>query len=111
LSPLLPRFLAWLAVGALFMVGCVAPIGFVAWIPAAVLALAAIALGARSMRFFFAFVAGIGAVLLVVGVRDSTYVTMAFLGVFVIAGAGTGFAAFGPRTSHAEPPASPPDPD
>lgn len=98
-----------MAVGALFMAGCVAPVGFALWIPAAVLAAILIAVGLRAVRnVFFGFVAGVGVVLIAVGILDATYVAISFLGAFVILGAVTGYAAFGPRTSHAERPLPPP---
>ncbi|MDQ2622382.1 MAG: hypothetical protein M3Y45_05000 [Actinomycetota bacterium] len=99
------KFPLWGAVGVLFMVGCVAPVGFVIWIPAAVLALILITVGNRSVRpMFFGFVAGIGVTLIVVGILNTIYLPASFLGLFLIAGSVTGFVAFGPRVSHAEPP-------
>lgn len=102
--PAAGRFLVWLAVGVLFMVGCVAPIGFLLWIPAAVLAGALIALGIRSPRYFFAFVTGLGLTLVGLGIVNGTYTVMLFYGVVVIGGGIVFYAAFGPRTSHADPP-------
>lgn len=96
--------IAWIAVGVLFMVGCIAPVGFLVWIPAAVLAAALIALGARSPRNFFPFVCGIGLTLMVLGVINGTYVVMLPFGATTVAGGIVFYAAFGPRSSHAEPP-------
>ena len=97
-------FLAWTAAGILFMAGSIAPVGSVLWIPAAVGALVLIAAGARSPRYFFAFVAGIGITLVGLGTVNSDYTPMVAYGVFLVAGAVVSFAAFGPRTSHADPP-------
>ncbi len=98
------KFPLWMVVGALFMIGCVAPVGFTMWIPAGVIALGLIGLGNRSIRPVFGFIAGIGATLIVVGLLNTTYLPASFLGVFLILGSVTGFVAFGPRVSHAEPP-------
>jgi len=98
------RYLAWAAVGVLFMVGCIAPVGKLLWIPAAVLAAALIALGARTPRYFFAVVAGIGATLIALALINTTYFFMAFYGSVLVAAGATGFLAFGPRVSHADPP-------
>lgn len=99
------KFILWLVVGALFMVGCVAPVGFTMWIPAAVLALILLAVGSRAVRaMMFGFVAGVGATVIVVGLLNTTYLAASFLGLFLIVGSVTGFVAFGPRVSHAEPP-------
>jgi hypothetical protein len=98
------KFAAWLAVGVLFMIGCIAPIGFFDWIPAVALGGILIWRGVRSPRYFFAFVAGIGATLLCLGVVNGTYKIMLLYGSVVIAGGIVFYAAFGPRTSHADPP-------
>jgi hypothetical protein len=98
------RYLAWAAVGVLFMTGNIAPVGKVLWIPAAVLAAALLAAGARTPRYFFACVAGIGATLVGLAIVNDTYLFMAFYGTVLIGGGITGFLAFGPRTSHADPP-------
>lgn len=100
----LPRFLAWAAVGVFFMVGCIAPVGFLAWLPAAILAGLLIALKIRSPRFFFAFVTGLGVTLMTLGLINGTYVLMLLYGSVLVAGGVVFFAAFGPRTSHADPP-------
>ena len=101
---MLARFLAWLAVGVLFMLGCITPPGFLFWIPAAILAAVLIGLGVRSPRFFFAFVTGIGVTLISLGIVNGTYVVMLLYGTVLTAGGIVFFAAFGPRTSHADPP-------
>ena len=98
------RFIAWAAAGVLFMLGCITPIGFLLWIPAAVLAGVLIAAGIRSPRFFFAFVAGIGLTLISLGILNGTYVIMLLYGSVLTAGGVVFFSAFGPRTSHADPP-------
>jgi hypothetical protein len=98
------RFAGWLAVGVLFMVGCIAPISFFDWIPAALLAGFLIWRGVRSPRYFFAFAAGIGITLVGLGIVNGTYRIMLLYGSVVIAGGIVFYAAFGPRTSHAEPP-------
>lgn len=97
-------FAGWMAAGVLFMVGCIAPIGFLCWIPAAIVAGALIAAGARSPRYFFSFVAGIGLTLIALGATNGTYVLMLLYGSVLVAGGSVFFAAFGPRTSHADPP-------
>jgi hypothetical protein len=97
-------FAAWTAVGILFMIGCIAPIGFVVWIPAAVLAAILIALRFRTPRYFFSFVVGIGLTLVTLGIVNGTYVLMLLYGTILVAGGSVFFAAFGPRTSHADPP-------
>jgi len=86
------------------MVGCIAPVGFLLWLPALSLAGAMIGAGARSPRFFFAFVAGIGLALVALGLVNRTYLTMLLLGGVTFAGGVVFFSAFGPRTSHADPP-------
>ncbi len=98
------RFLGWAAVGLLFMIGCIAPIGFFDWIPAAILAGVLIALKVRSPRYFFAFAAGIGVALIGLGLVNGTYAIMLLYGTVVTAGGVVFYAAFGPRTSHADPP-------
>lgn len=103
-GPATARFLFWAAVGIFFMVGNIAPIGFVLWIPAALLAGALIAFGVRSPRYFFAFVFGIGVTLVGLGLVNGTYVLMLLYGSVLIGGGIVFFAAFGPRTSHADPP-------
>ncbi|MBN8867041.1 MAG: hypothetical protein J0H98_05770 [Solirubrobacterales bacterium] len=100
----LARFLGWAAVGVLFMVGCIAPIGFLDWIPAVLLAVVLVVLGVRSPRYFFAFVAGIGVTLICLGIVNGTYVLMLLYGTVVLTGGIVFYAAFGPRTSHADPP-------
>lgn len=86
------------------MVGCIAPIGFLMWIPAAVVIGALVAAGFRTPRYFFAFVAGIGVTLITLGIVNGTYVLMLLYGTVLVAGGSVFFAAFGPRTSHADPP-------
>jgi|GEM_PF-1514149 hypothetical protein len=103
------KFAGWLAVGALFMIGCIAPISFFDWIPAAILAGFLIYRGVRSPRYFFAFAAGIGITLVGLGIVNSTYRILLLYGIVVIAGGIVFYSAFGPRTSHAEPPSSGPD--
>jgi hypothetical protein len=98
------RYLAWAAAGVLFMVGVIAPVGKILWVPAGIIAIASIASGSRSPRYFFAFVAGIGATLIGLGLVNTTYVMMLFYGSVVVAGGIAGFAAFGPRTSRADGP-------
>jgi hypothetical protein len=103
------KFVGWLAVGALFMIGCIAPISFFDWIPAALLAGFLVWRGVRSPRYFFAFAAGIGIALVGLGIVNSTYRILLLYGIVVIAGGIVFYSAFGPRTSHAEPPSSGPD--
>lgn len=98
------RYLAWAAVGVLFMVGNIAPVGKVLWIPAFVLGVGLIVAKARTPRYFFAFVAGIGATLIGLAIVNGTYVMMAFYGTVLVSAGVVGFLAFGPRTSHADPP-------
>ena len=98
------RFIAWVAVGVLFMLGCITPTGFLFWVPAAILAALLIGLGVRSPRFFFPFVSGIGLTLITLGTFNGTYVVMLLYGTVLTAGGIVFFAAFGPRTSHADPP-------
>jgi hypothetical protein len=49
-------------------------------------------------------VAGIGATLLCLGIVNGTYKIMLLYGSVVVAGGIVFYAAFGPRTSHADPP-------
>jgi len=98
------RYLAWTAVGVLFMTGNIAPVGKVLWIAAAVLAAGLIWSGARTPRYFFAFVAGIGATLIVLSLVNTTYILMLLYGSVLVAAGIVGFAAFGPRTSKADGP-------
>lgn len=100
----LARFVGWLAVGILFMVGCIAPIGFFDWIPAVILAGVLVYLKVRSPRYLFPFVAGIGLTLIGLGLVNGTYVIMLLYGSVLVAGGIVFYAAFGPRTSHADPP-------
>ncbi len=100
----LTRFLSWAAVGVLFMLGCITPVGFLLWIPAAALAAALISMKVRSPRYFFAFVTGLGVTLIALGIVNGTYVVMLLYGTVLTAGGIVFFAAFGPRTSHADPP-------
>ncbi len=105
------RILSWALAGAAFMTGLIAPPGILLWIPAAVLAGAGLALGARTLRHLLVFIVGIGLSLIVFGIVNTTYITIAFFGLLVVMGGATGFAAFGPRTSRAEPPAETADDD
>jgi len=98
------RYLAWAAVGVLFMVGSIAPVGKLLWIPAVILAAALIVARIRTPRYFFAFVAGIGATLIGLAIVNNTYIFMAFYGTVLVSAGIVGFMAFGPRTSHADPP-------
>ncbi|MCB0856775.1 MAG: hypothetical protein KDB57_01495 [Solirubrobacterales bacterium] len=98
------RFAAWAAVGVLFLLGCITPVGFIFWIPAAILAGALIGFGMRSPRYFFAFVFGLGVTLICLGLVNGTYVIMLLYGSVLVGGGAVFFAAFGPRTSHADPP-------
>ncbi len=98
------RFLAWAGVGILFMLGNITPIGFLFWIPAGILAGVLIALGVRSPRYFFAFVFGLGVTLIGLGLTNGTYVLMLLYGSVLVGGGTVFFTAFGPRTSHADPP-------
>ena len=98
------RFICWGAVGVLFMLGCITPTGFLFWIPAAVLAAVLIGLKIRSPRFFFAFASGIGITLIGLGIVNSTYLVMVLFGIFLTTGGIVFYSAFGPRTSHADPP-------
>ncbi len=108
MSGIVLRFALWAAVGLIFTVGFFASVGSALWIVAVVLAAALIGLGVRSVRYgFFGFVAGTGLALIAVGIAGETGVAVCFLGAFVILGSITGFIAFGPRTSHAEPPLPP----
>lgn len=105
------KILAWALSGAAFIVGLIAPVGLILWLPSLLLALAGIALGGRSARYVFTFVTGIGLALIVFGIVNTTYITISAFGLLVALGGATGFAAFGPRTSRAEPPGGPPDDD
>lgn len=98
------RILSWAFAGAAFMAGCIAPAGFLLWIPAAAFAGAGVALGTRSLRYLLVFVVGIGLTLIVFGIVNTTYITITFFGLLVVMGGATGFAAFGPRTSRADAP-------
>lgn len=98
------RFAAWAGVGVLFMLGCITPIGFLFWIPAGVLGGVLIGLKVRSPRYFFAFVFGIGLTLISLGLTNGTYVLMLLYGSVLVGGGTVFFLAFGPRTSHADPP-------
>ncbi|MCB0871072.1 MAG: hypothetical protein KDB52_09585 [Solirubrobacterales bacterium] len=98
------RFIAWAAAGMLFMLGCITPAGFLLWIPAAALATLLIVLKIRSPRYIFAFITGIGVTLISLGIINGTYVVMILYGSVLTAGGIVFFSAFGPRTSHADPP-------
>ncbi len=98
------RFAAWAAVGVLFMLGCITVVGFTFWIPAAILGGVLIALKVRSPRYFFAFVFGLGLTLISLGIINGTYLVMVLYGSVLTGGGLVFFAAFGPRTSHADPP-------
>lgn len=98
------KFMLWAAVGALLMAGAVFAVGPRIWIPAGILAVTLLAAGARSMRFSFSFVAGLGLTLVIYGLAQTKHLPVSFLGLFVIISGTVGFAAFGPRTSHALPP-------
>lgn len=98
------RYFSWMAVGILFMVGTIAPVGKILWVAAAAVAALLIVAQVRSPRYFFAFVAGIGVTLITLAIVNHTYIFMAFYGTVLIAAGIVAFAAFGPRTSHAEPP-------
>lgn len=98
------RFAAWAGAGILFMLGCITPVGSLLWIPAAVLAGVLISLKVRSPRYFFAFVFGIGVTLIGLGIVNGTYVLMLLYGSVLVGGGTVFFTAFGPRTSHADPP-------
>lgn len=86
------------------MIGNITPIGIFAWILAAILAAVMIFFKVRSLRFIFAFVAGLGVPLIGLGIVNSTYVFMLLYGSVLVAGGAVLFAAFGPRESHADPP-------
>ena len=103
------KFLPWAAAGVLFMVGVIAPIGFLMWIPAFALMAVLIAIGVRSPRFFFAFVSGIGVTLLGLALVNHQYIIFLLYGTVVTVGGIVMFSAFGPRTSHAEGPETFPD--
>ena len=105
------KFLPWAAAGVLFMVGVIAPIGFLMWIPAFALMAVLIAIGVRSPRFFFAFVSGIGVTLLGLALVNHQYIIFLRYGTVVTVGGIVMFSAFGPRTSHAEGPETFPDVD
>ena len=105
------NFLLWAAAGVLFMVGCIAPIGFLMWIPAFALMALLIAKGVRSPRSFFAFASGIGITMLALAVINHTYVIFLLYGTIVTVGGIVMYSAFGPRTSHAEGPETFPDVD
>ncbi|MDQ2699964.1 MAG: hypothetical protein M3Y23_01410 [Actinomycetota bacterium] len=98
------RYFAWLAVGVLFMTGNITPVGKILWIAGAVLAAGLLVAGARSPRYFFAFVAGIGVTLIVLAIVNTTYILMLLYGSVLLAAGIVGFAAFGPRTSKADGP-------
>jgi hypothetical protein len=105
------KFLPWAAAGVLFMVGCIAPIGFLMWIPAFALMAILIAMGVRSPRSFFAFASGIGVTLLGLAITNHQYIIFLFYGTVVTLGGIVMFSAFGPRTSHAQGPETFPDVD
>ena len=86
------------------MVGTIAPVGKILWLAAALIAAILVFRDVRSPRYFFAFVAGIGATLISLAIVNGTYVMMAFYGTVLISAGIVGFMAFGPRTSHADPP-------
>ncbi|MGB0120708.1 MAG: hypothetical protein WBP55_07135 [Solirubrobacterales bacterium] len=100
------RYFSWMAVGILFMVGNIAPVGKVLWIAAALVAAVLILLKVRSPRYFFAFVGGIGVTLFGLAMINHTYIFMAFYGTVLVAAGIVAFSAFGPRTSNADPPES-----
>ena len=93
-----------MAVGILFMVGTIAPVGKILWVAAAIVASGLIAAKVRTPRYFFAFIAGIGVTLITLGIVNHTYVFMLFYGTVLILGGIVAFAAFGPRTSKADGP-------
>ena len=105
------NFLPWWAAGVLFMVGCIAPIGFLMWIPAFALIAALIFMGVRSPRSFFAFASGIGSTMIALAILNHQYVIFVLYGTVVTVGGIVMFSAFGPRTSHAEGPETFPDVD
>ncbi|MBK5233395.1 MAG: hypothetical protein JJE13_10495 [Thermoleophilia bacterium] len=105
------KFLPWAAAGILFMVGVIAPIGFLMWIPAAILMTVLIVKGIRSPRSFFAFASGIGATLIALALVNHTYIIFLLYGTVVTVGGVVMFSAFGPRTSHADEPETFPDVD
>lgn len=86
------------------MVGNIAPVGKLLWIPAVLLATGLVAARIRTPRYFFAFVAGIGATLIGLAIVNDTYIFMVFYGTVLVSAGIVGFLAFGPRTSHADPP-------
>jgi len=98
------RYLSWATVGVLFMIGTIAPVGKILWIAAAVVAAVLLRFGARTPRYFFAVVAGIGATLVGLAFVNTTYILMILYGGVLICGGIVGFAAFGPRTSNADGP-------
>ncbi len=105
------KFLPWSAAGVLFMVGCIAPVGFLMWIPALVLIAVLLAMGVRSPRSFFAFATGIGVTLITLAIVNHTYVMFLLYGTVVTVGGIVMFSAFGPRVSHAQGPETFPDVD
>ncbi len=105
------KFLPWAAAGVMFMVGAIAPIGFLMWIPAAILMAVLIATGVRSPRSFFAFASGIGVTLLALAVVNHTYIIFLLYGTVVTTGGIVMFSAFGPRSSRADGPETFPVPD
>jgi hypothetical protein len=98
------KFVCWLPVGILFMIGIIAPIGFLTWIPAAIIAGILWAGGMRSPRFAFPFVSGLGLTLIGLGLIHDKYIFMVFYGTVLLSAGIVGYAAFGPRTSHADGP-------
>ena len=105
------KFLPWFAAGVLFLVGCIAPVGFLMWIPAFALMLGLLAMGVRSPRSFFAFASGIGVTLIALAIVNHTYVMFLLYGTVVTVGGIVMFSAFGPRVSHAQGPETFPDVD
>ena len=105
------KFLPWALAGVLFMIGCIAPVGVLLWIPAFALMALLSATGNRSPRSFFAFAAGIGLTLIGLAVINHTYLIFLLYGGVVTTGGIVLFSAFGPRTSNADGPETFPDVD
>ena len=98
------KYVSWSAVGVLFMVGVIAPVGKILWIPAAIIAAILIGVHIRTPRYFFAFVSGIGATLIGLGIYNTTYIALILYGSVLVTAGIVAFAAFGPRTSKADGP-------
>lgn len=105
------KFVCCLPVGILFMTGIIAPVGFLLWIPAAIIAVVLWTVGFRSPRFVFPLVSGLGLTLIGLGLIHDKYIFMVLYGSVLVTAGIVGYAAFGPRTSHADGPETFPGPE